>query len=56
MARGRDRANARVRARTSLKLGLGLVRVSSIIKKWFKQNSAGMCRCPNGSCTGLSKE
>ena len=35
-------ASARVRARTSLELGLGLVRVSCIIKKWFKQNSAAV--------------
>ena len=59
-ARARGRAMARVRAsaraRTSLELGLGLVRVSCIIKKWFKQNSTAMCRCPSGSCTGLSKE
>ena len=52
----RARARARGRARTSLELGLGLVRVSCIIKKWFKQNSAEMCRCPSGSCTGPSKE
>ena len=42
MARDRARARARVRdsargmARTSLELGLGLVRVSCIIKKLFK--------------------
>ena len=47
---------SRARTRTSLELGLGLVRVSCIIKKWFKQNSAAMCRCPSGSCTGPSKE
>ena len=35
------RARARGRARISLELGLGQVRVSCIIKKWFKQNSAG---------------
>ena len=56
MARAMARARARARARTSLELGLGLVRVSCIIKKWFKQNSAVMCRCPSGSCTGPSKE
>ena len=55
-ARARARASARGRARTSLELGLGLVRVDCIIKKWFKQNSAAMCRCPSGSCTGPSKE
>ena len=49
-------ARARARARTSLELGLGLVRVSCIIKEWFKRNSAAMCRCPDGSCTGPSKE
>ena len=55
-ARARTRARARGRARTSLELGLGIVKVSCIIKKWFKQNSAAMCRCPSGSCTGPSKE
>ena len=55
-ARAKARASARGRARTSLELGLGLVRVSCIIKKWFKQNSAAMCRCPNCSSTGPSKE
>ena len=55
-AMARVRASARGRARSSLELGLGLVRVSCIIKKWFKQNSTAMCRCPSGSCTGLSKE
>ena len=55
-ARARARASARGRARTSLELGLGLVRVSCVIKKWFKHNSAAMCRCPSGSCTGPSKE
>ena len=55
-AMARARASARAWARTSLELGLGLVRVSCIIKKWFKQNSAAMCRCPRGSCTDLSKE
>ena len=58
-ARARDmartKASARGRARTSLELGLGLVRVSCIIKKWFKHNSAAMCGCPSGSCTGMSK-
>ena len=48
MARARAMASARGRARTSLELGLGLVRVSCIIKKWFKQNSAAMCRCSSG--------
>ena len=52
----RATASARGRARTSLELGLGLIRVSCIIKTWFKQNSAVMCRCPSGSCTGPSKE
>ena len=52
MAMARARASARGRARTSLEVGLGLVRVSCIIKKWFKQNSAALCRCPSGSCTG----
>ena len=52
-ARARARASAKGRARTSL--GFGLVRVSCIIKKWFKQNSAVMCWCPSGSCTGPSK-
>ena len=52
----RARARARGRARTSLELGLGLVRVSCILKKCFKQNSAAMCRCPNNSCTGPSKD
>ena len=56
MARDRASARARARARTSLELGLGLVRVSCIIKKWFKQNSAALCRCPSGSFTGPSKE
>ena len=55
-AKARARASARGRARTSLEFGLGLVRVSCVIKKWFKQNSAAMCRCPSGSCTGPSKE
>ena len=55
--RASGRARARARASTSLELGLGLVRVSCIIKKkWFKQNSAAMCRCPSDSCTGPSKE
>ena len=54
-ARGRGRDRAKGRARTSLGLGLGLVRVSCI-KRWFKQNSAVMCRCPSGSCNGSSKE
>ena len=51
-AMARAKASARGGARTSLELGLGLVRVSCIIKKWFKQNSAAMCRCPSGICTG----
>ena len=55
-ARARAKARARGRARTSLELGLGLVRVSCIIKKLFKQNSAAVCRCPSGSCTGPSKK
>ena len=55
-ARARARASTRGKARISLELGLGLVRVSYIIKKWFKQNSAAMCRCPSGSDTGPSKE
>ena len=57
-ARGRARGRARAtgRARTSLELGLRLVRVSSIIKRWFKQNSAARCRCLSCSCTGPSKE
>ena len=55
-ARASARASARGRARTSLELGLGLVRVSCVIKKWFKRDSAAMCRCPSGSCTGPSKE
>ena len=55
-ARARVRASARGRARISLELGLWLVRVNCIKKKGFKQNSAAMCRCPSGSCTGPSKE
>ena len=31
------RARGRARARTSLELGVGLIRVSCIIKEWFKQ-------------------
>ena len=52
----RARVRARGSARTSLDIGLGLVKISCIIKKWFKQNSAAMCRCASGSCTGPSKE
>ena len=55
-AMARARASARGRGRTSLELGLGLSRVSCIIKRWFKQNSAAMCWCPGGICTGPSKE
>ena len=55
-AMAKARASARGRARTSLELELGLVRVSLIIKQWFKQNSAGMCQGPSCSCTGRSKE
>ena len=44
------------RARTSLELGLGPVRVSCIIKVWFKQTSAAMSRSPSCSCIGQSKE
>ena len=49
-------ARASGRARTSLELGLGLVRVSCIMEEWFKQNSAAMCSCASGSCTAPSKE
>ena len=52
----RASASARGRARTSLELGLGRVRVSCIIKKWFKQNSAAIRQYPSVSCTGPSKE
>ena len=55
-ARAMARASSSGTARTFLELGLGLVRVRCIIKKWFKQNSAAICRCPSGSCTGSSKE
>ena len=55
-AMARSRASARGGARTSQELWLGLVRVSCIIQMWFKQNSAGMCRCRSGTCTGPSTE
>ena len=47
-ARDMARASDRGRTRTSLKLGLGLVKVSCVIKKWFKQNAAVMCRNEHG--------
>ena len=53
-ARTRTRARARARrARASARARARSSRVSCIMKKWFKQNSAAMCRCPRGS---LSKE
>ena len=55
-AMARARNSGRARDRTSLQLGLGLVRVSCIMKEWLKQNSAVMPRCSSGSCTGPSKE
>ena len=46
----------RARDRTSLELRLGLVRVSCIIKEWFKQNSAAMSRFPSCCCACPSNE
>ena len=48
--------SARGRARTCLELELRLVRVNCVIKKWFQQSFAAMCRYPSGSYNGPSKE